>query len=86
MSTQNNPYFRLRDRSLRKAEKHYRRAVWAHYHGIWLDQINDMSKRQHEDIKYMHDEWTRIEQSLNEATANLKQITKNLRKTIKDKK
>jgi hypothetical protein len=57
MTASMNPYFLLRNKELRKAAKHYRRAVQAHYMGIWLDQVNDMTKKMHEDIEHMHAEY-----------------------------
>lgn len=82
MSTQTNPYFRLRDRSLRKAEKHYRRAVEAHYMGLWLDQVNAMEKKMHEDNEFVHSEWKQLQKQQKKHLKDLEKMLDELNERL----
>ena len=55
-----NIYHRARDRSLRKAEKHYKRAVHMQFMGDWLDKVDSLSDKIHADGERMHQEYKRL--------------------------
>lgn len=81
-----NPYFRQRDKHLKKAAKHYARAVEMHYNGIWLDHVNSMTAEQHKEVESLHKEYQYVKEECAALQAYVTDLNKTIKRVIKETK